>query len=269
MTYNSGRFPFTFNALQYVKPEERDYLADLLQEQGVSAEFSLVAIRRRQYWAVTLPLGAFVNEFRLAFTDYLKSINTRDALLLEARSAHGLRVRPGRVVIERQGTFFYPQHVINVLRHVAPAPAFFNALHAFLQAARVQPSLIKGRRSRNPYVPLEHRKHVGDRLARGPAWTPEEDLVLRQWFGQRTYGDAAGKHVALTDEQWKMVLERLEGRRTQGSVRARLVVLNHQLKRELSVDGYIPKNRYEEYFARVLGENPRPPRTSPLRRRRA
>lgn len=269
MAYRSGVFPYKINVLNYTHASERDYLADLLREQGVDPVFSLLALQRRQFWATTLPTGAFLNEFRVSHVDYMQNIHARDALVAEARRNLGLGVRAGRTVIEHEGNLYYHQHVIDVLRRVAPEPAFLQALHNFFVAVKTQPALIKGPRVRRPYVPLERRARVAGHLARGPAWRPEEDLVLRQWFAQRAYGPDAGKHVKLTEEQWAIVLKNLEGRRTKGSVLARIVVLNHQLKRELSVDGFIPRNRYREYFSRVLGENPRSPRTSPLRRRRA
>lgn len=269
MAYKSARYTFNFDPLNHARPEDRDYLSELFEIQQISSPFKLVALRRRQFWAVTLPIGVFQNEFREGFADYSANIAARGRMLAQARTDFGIRIPAGRVTIENGGDLFYHQHVIDVFRRVAPDPAFFNALHAFLTLAKAQPALIKGVSKKRPFVPLEKRTRRAVGLARGPAWSTAEDLVLRQWFGRRTYGDQAGKHVALSDAEWQGVLDRLDQRRSKGSVRARLVVLNHQLKRELTVDGYIPRARYEEYYSRVLGENPRAPRVAPPRRRRA
>jgi hypothetical protein len=88
--------------------------------------------------------------------------------------------------------------------------------------------------------------------------------VLRQWFGQRTVGEHAGKHVKLTPAEWERVLAQLP-RRNKNGVRNRLVELNNQLRREFFRDGFVSQARLPEYMSRVLGERPR----IPVRPRRA
>ncbi len=259
---------FRFDSLMYAHPAERDSLAALLAEQNVSPVFEIDALRRRRSWATTLPLGTFGGDFRVGIASFDNEAAARAVAIKEAVQLCRRYIAPSRRLFIWEGNEYCPALLVESLRHVVTPRWFLNALHNFLQAAEKDPTLIRGIRQR-PFVPLEQRKIAahGGRV-RGPAWTAEEDMIIRQWFGPRAYGEHAGKHVKLTDAEWAKVLERLGGNRTRCGVLARIRHLNHQLKRELTVDGYIPKTSYPTYFERVLGENPRPPRVSPVRRRR-
>ncbi len=269
MAYRSNVFTFTFQPLNHLRIDDLEPFQDLLEAQRGSTEFTLSALRRRMYWAVSLPLGVFAGDYRPSRTEFFDELAARNQLIERAAQDFNLRVPNGRGIIERGGVLYYHQHLIAILRRVHPEPAFFNALHVFLEAAQRNPTLIKGKKRERTPLPPTARPRINGRLARGLAWLPHEDLVLRQWFGPRVYGPDAGKHVALSDAEWDMVLEALGRQRTRGSVLARIIVLNQELRRELTVDGYIPKQRYAEYYQRVLGENPRPPRVAPARRTRA
>lgn len=240
-----------------------------LHRNGISSVLTLQALRRRGSWAITLPFGIFQGELRPDLASHVAEVEARTAAIATLSPFLPRYLPPARRMFVWSGDFYFPTPVVGALRHVVPQPALVRALHAFLEAAAGDPTLVKGPRRRRPFVPLEARAvaHHGG-VVRGPSWRPEEDMTLRQWFGPRAHGAAAGRHVALTEAEWSAVLARLEGRRTRSAVRARIAVLNVALKRELSVDGYVPRDRHKEYYARVLGENPRRPRLSPLRRRR-
>lgn len=267
MAYKSLTYLYQFAPLNMLKPDDGEPLRDLLEAQRGSTTFTLSALRRRMYWATTLPRGVFIGDFRTEFVTVEDDARARDQLIERAAVEHGLRFPRDRAITVHDGVTYYHQHLITILRRVHPQPAFLNALHAFLEAAQRNPRLIQGPRKRAPAPPAA-RPRVNGRIARGLSWLPHEDLVLRQWFGPRAYGPHAGKHVPLTDAEWEKVLEALGHQRTKGSVLARINVLNYELRVALTVDGYIPRQRFVEYYQRVLGENPRAPRVAPVRRSR-
>ena len=255
--------------LDFAKHEHRDNLNNLAIEQGVPLMFSLSAIRRKQNWAIELPLGCFLGDFRPGFVSFDDELKVRDGLIDRLQSADkNVRYGSGRMIIHANDRVYYHQYLIRALKDLdtLAIPSFFNAMYAFLLEAQKNPSLIKGKKQR-PFVPLEKRKAVFGHDARGPSWRPDEDTLLRQWFGQRTVGSYAGQHVPLTREEWASVIAALGHRRTEASIRQRISMLNNALRRELSVDGYIPRDKYREYFSRVLGEKPRRPRMTPSRRK--
>lgn len=271
MSYRSLVFEFEFNPIIHLAADEAQELRALLAAQNRPEVFRLKALQRRMFWSFALPTGAFVGDFRPGFIPFSEDLDARDALIRRGSEEQGLRMPSRRAItLHTDGNTYYHQHLIDILRRVHPAPAFFNALHAFVRAAQSNPQLIKGPPPRKTLlVPPTSRQRVAGRLTRGIAWQPHEDLVLRQWFARRTTGPDAGKHVVLSDVEWSYVLDRLDGLRTKGSVLARITVLNQQLRRELTVDGYIPRQRYAEYFDRVLGEHPRGPKVAPQPRRTA
>lgn len=259
----------SFNPLEYIDGEQRYNLQQLLAMQGVKTPLHLVFLRRKSDWAVALLPSVFNNDFREFTDNTTNDLAVRDAILAEIKDIYPFRSwQPGRRIIHRDGRFFYHREYIRLLRQHAPQPAFFAALYAFLNAARTQPSLIQGPKQRPQAKPPAERPLVNGRRGRGLGWTPDEDQVLRQWFGIRSVGDHAGHHASLTDAEWARVLELLGGMRTRRSVMQRIGVLNRALKREFSVDGYIPRDRVREYMARVLGERPRFPRMTPSTPRR-
>lgn len=269
MAYTSSTYTILFQPLHFAKGSYFEELELDLAAQNHSGTFKLVALRQRMNWAVTLPPGVFSNDFREPHDAAREAAAYQAACnrIPELFTASGRAMSRG--ITQRDGVTYFHQNVIAMLRRAVDRPALLEALHAFLEAAKRDPKLIKGETHRKrPIVPLAQRKRVGDRYVRGADWSQAEDLVLRQWFGQRTAGDQRGTHVTLTDVEWDLVLARLNGLRTKAAIRSRIFVLNAQLRRELSVNGFIPVDRYVEYWQRVLGESPRPPRTAPRPRRR-
>lgn len=252
-----------FTPIEYVQGDDLERLFTLFNEQKINGQFKLRARRRREYWSIQLPTGTFLDEFRPGVADYAADVAARDALIQIIRASYGVRqFRNDRAIVEVEGTLLYHQELISLFAKHAEQPAFFKAVAAFLKAAAAKPELIKGRASRGrEFVPPEERGRTLGQVRRGPGWTPEEDQVLRQWFGVRTVGDLAGQHAKLTPDEWDRVLSALGGRRTPASVRKRISILNAQLAREMSVNGVVPRDRIREYMARVLGERPWRPRT--------
>ncbi len=258
----------TFNPFVHADDADIPYLAELFSNQGVVAKFELRVHRRRGAWGITLPMGVFDNDFRASGATWEQHLASRERVHTLAQQAmpRGRRpFAPRYDVLEYEGALYYhPEALRTYARHV-DHPAFLRSIYRFLETAEQRPSLIVPPRPKAAFVPLEQRQAVYGHAARGPDWAPEEDLVLRQWFGQRTVGERAGQHVRLTDAEWEAVL-RLLPRRNKNSVRGRIVELNRRLQTEFFRDGFVGKHRLPEYMARVLGERPRIP-VRPTRRR--
>jgi hypothetical protein len=218
-------------------------------------------------WSATLPIGIFIGDFRPNAVSFETHVHRRDELVEQAVREDEHRrapVRRHQRVVERDGQLFYHLELLRFLRTRLDLPYFVDALYRFLLDAVKDPTLIIPKRPRAPFVPPEKRKeHFGLKnttSCRGPAWTPQEDAVLRRWFGRRLIGEKAGEHTMLSDSEWERVLrDELQGRRTKASVRGRLVVLNKVLLQEFLVGGYVPRDRVRDYMDRVLGEQPRLP----------
>lgn len=269
--------PYNFSPTAHLKEPDLSRLVGTLSLQGVSSVFPLHAWRRRGAWATTLPLGVFINDFRPDVTTQLAHDAARGAIYASYRAvalAHDVSPRPhdpsyGAVVVD--GQTFYHVEAIRFLRSQVADPAFLTALYFFLLDAAKTPALIAPPRPRAPYVPHAQRKQVHNlthaATCRGPGWTPEEDAVLRRWFGMHTYGEHAGRHANISPAGWQRVLDvELGGRRTQASVQARFVQLNNQLLQAFAVDGYVPITQVAAYMQQAVGIRPRLP---PIRPRRA
>jgi hypothetical protein len=269
--------PFLFSPLAHLQEPDITYLSNRFNEQGVAPVFPLYAWLRRGAWATTLPMGVFINDFRPGAVTQETHAKARDAIYVQYRTTareHGVSLRPhdpSLKAVTHDGLTFYHLEVIRFLRTQVTHPALLNALYGFLLDAGKNRALIIPKRPRTPYVPRERRKevfglkHVDS--CRGPGWTPEEDAVLRRWFGMHTSGEHEGRHASLTSAMWQRVLDvELAGRRTKQSVQNRFVLLNEQLLKEYQVDGYIPVTRIREYMQRAVGERPRVPPTRPRRK---
>ena len=80
--------------------------------------------------------------------------------------------------------------------------------------------------------------------------------MLRAWFGKHEVGEHQGRHAPLTPAQWELVLQQhLKGRRTLAHVKARISVLNRQLRHSMLVDGFLPRDRVVEFMDAALGEH--------------
>jgi hypothetical protein len=269
-------YPYTFDPLLHLDSVgEVAVLRDIFDGQGVRLPFHLHALRRKDAWATTLPLGTFKGDFRPVGTSIHEHTLERDRLLrsyIETSALHGHPLPRHQRLTERDERVFYHAEYLRLFRFQVDTPYFLTALCRFLEAAAKDTTLIIPKPGRKPYVPPERRKDVfGLRasMCRGPGWLPEEDAVLRRWLGQHTTGPHAGYHVPLTEGQWKQLLEvELQGRRTMGSVRARCVFLNKQLADRFVIDGFLPREAIRTYLSLALGEKPRLPRVQQPRVRR-
>lgn len=255
--------------LDYASPTDRPYLEDLLKEQRVNPTFQLIAKRRRAKWAISVPAGMFVNDFREGIVSYDLDMAARNECMAKVKESYGYQSwRNDRSILNDAGTVLYHHDLLDLFRRNLENPVFTNTLYAFLTAATARPALIKGARAKKPFVPPGERHALLGHYARGPAWSDAEDLVLHQWFGPRTIGPHAGQHAPLTPDEWTSVLARLGNLRSVAAIRQRITVLNLRLARELSVNGYVPRDRLRPYMQRVLGERPRRPRLDAISQRR-
>jgi hypothetical protein len=213
----------------------------------------------RHQWQLEMPLGLFANNFRPGAITWPDELAARDALFATMRPR---RFRQSDI-IEREGVTYYRKPVLEQVQAYHEQPAMIRALLAFWHAAEKDRALIKPPAPKKPHLePWERKQRFGVEC-RGPSWTPGEDAVLRQWFGRRTVGPHTGRHTYLTEHEWNVVLDALGRRRSQASVRQRLVVLNDRLRQEF-VDrryisnGFLGAKHQEEWLNRVLGERPRP-----------
>lgn len=265
------QFTFTFMPLLYLQGGLRDDFADLLAEQGVQPMFpGLRALQRRHQWVIELPRGAFVNDFRADMISEDADLAARQAFFDSLQYKYWHTTRD---VFEKDGVWYYRKTFLDRARKLITHNAVFEAAYKFVEAAEADRSIIKGTKPRRPRVSPEERIARFGKMVRGPGWSAEEDAVLRRWFSIRTYGDDAGKHARLTEEQWGYVLEGLNGLRTKSAVTQRIWYLNDQLKKRFVhegkiVDGYISTTALAEYKRLALGEHPRMPPQRPTIGRR-
>lgn len=258
-------FPYTFSPLLYIDPHERGDLEQQLADQGVSPLFSLHILRRKNAWATTLPPGAFEGDFRAGIATLAPEYARTFASARTPRITGSLGRRPFHATYkptETSGRVYHHVEAIRALRPHIARPAFLNALYAFLLRAVEYPELVVPPAPGRPFIPhADRQRHFGlkQHYCRGPAWTDAEDAVLRRWFGQRTVGEHAGRHVRLSPAMWERVLSELDNRRTRPSIRQRLSDLNKQLLTEFAVGGLVPRARLTEYMSRAIGEMPRVP----------
>ncbi len=239
----------------------------LLQERGPSGTFwpKALAKRCREYWAIAMPLGSFYGSFASTVTWAMEDA-AREALLEKVRVTEPGNYVPSHGVIRHEGLVFCPLSVLKVFRRLAPRPGIFVAAYAFLEAACVDPTMIRGQRpsAASKRVPVSERPMTldgGTRRTRTKAWSPEEDMVLRRWF---SCWPSDGKHHALDEEQWAIVLDKeLKGLRSKASVIGRMHVLNNILRWSLTKEGNfkgkLPATAMEEYVKRMLGQRVRLP----------
>jgi hypothetical protein len=253
------RYEFIFHPLGVVDGFEYELLSSFLNEQSVVPAFKLRALRRRERWAIELPPGAFTGRLEPGATSPSEDAAARERILQLIKEKTGsYNLDRSRDIISKDGHTYYRRKAIEQFRiYIRPNSLFVAAL-TFLQKAEEDPTLIRGAKPIQG-TPLKDRPIVNSRRARGPAWSAQDDYVLRKWFG--TWHD--GKHHKLTEAQWNTVLEELKGFRSKESVKRRLGELNTALKRSLMVDGYIHRDAVKAYLDGFLGERAVVPRFRP------
>jgi hypothetical protein len=268
MTKHQVHFTFSFKPMEWVDSTHFAQLNARLLEDKSPFEFTgLNAWQARHQWQLEVPLGLFANDFRPGLITPTQDLEARDTLFDQMRPKRFRQVD----ISTRDGVTYYRKPVLEQVRAYHEHPAMAHALLAFWSAAEKDRRLIKPAPPKKPLLmPWERKQRDGDAW-RGPPWTAEEDAVLRKWFGRRTIGPHAGHHTYLTKPEWDVVLDALGRRRSQASVRQRLVILNNRLRQEF-VDrkyiagGFIGARHHEEWLDRVLGERPRPLHVRPPRR---
>ncbi len=253
-------WPIVFNPLAYLSQfDQEQLLPRLLAGMGGTSFTGLTALRRRERWAMELPLGTFSGNLQPGATAVDDEVGKRCDYIEGIRSRiGGYHFRPTRHIFQYDGRWYYHIEALKVLRY-APDNELFLAAIAFLEAAQADPKLIQGPRYQRRLTPIEDRPVVDGHRARGAGWTLAEDKILAQWFGRR----ADGGHHPLTDEHWHTVLDLLNGYRTKKTIKDRLSVLNRKLKISLLVDGYIPREHMTAFRRGFLGEQFRVPNFRP------
>lgn len=251
--------PFVFNPTGLVSSYEVEATLAYLDDHGGVHSFNLIAMRRRDAWAIELPLGVFTEQYGDNKPSLPDDLAARDKLLQLMRDKGGsIPFDQTRHIVHLDGHVFYRIEPIAAFRAWAPHNPIYQAAHKLLRLALEDPKvLLKPKPRRGTKV--KDRPLVDGRRARGPSWSPREELVLKSWFGK--WPD--GKHHKLTEPQWETVLTSLDGFRSKQSVLTRLSFMNAQLKRTLMVDGYIPADRVKEYLAGFLGQRVQVPRFRP------
>lgn len=286
MTFSGARnvivYPFVIVPSSYLNGQDVEYLNRiLLKEQGVT-HFQLLAVPRERHWAITLPLGSLSGTFTdaTAAEEEAAFQKAYSGLLGRNKRLKDTLVRR-HLMFMHQGQRFFRREGIEFLAFESRHPVLFHALCAFLRfvekrepakdknglpekgrEGRIkytypQKGLIVPPRKGRPSIPVAQRaRRVDGRVARGPAWHMYEDSILRRYFGRQ----ADGSRFKLTEEWWKRLLdEDLKGMRTRVSVKARMCELNRQLKKNLMVDGLLPRSMIGKYQMECLGERVRLP----------
>lgn len=254
-------YEFVFEPLNWVSGTERARLQHMLltQRNGMEVFPGTKALRRRETWALELPLGSFVGNFDPAIATPKDDLAHRLEVTEAAKNDFGsYGFDRWRHVFRKNDVWYYKKAALLAFRGAAFPNEIFAAAFHFLLAAEKDPTLIKGPPPRR-CTPVAERPLINGRRARGPAWTSYEDTLLRNWFGRKE-GPKGLRHAPLTEPQWVMLLDRLEGLRTRQAVLDRLRLLNAALKRTMMVDGYIPQDRLQAFMNLCLGEKTYMPR---------
>lgn len=252
-------FEYTFEPLLYLSQYERDVLEHRFaaERKGVPFFEKLTAWRRKGSWAFEVPCGVFGPRFGCTREQEAQALE--DAARRGKLETGQLGFRRSQGLREFRGLLYLNESALEALRSRARIPEFITAMLHFLRAAKENPALIQGPPRETAWSPKQRERKNG-RHIRGPTWKEWEDYVLRRWFGR--WPD--GRHHKLTDQQWENILEReLKGRRTKKMVKQRMVVLNHQLKVSLMIDGVITRDGVREYMAKALGERIQVPKFRP------
>lgn len=267
----------TVTPAMYLQERQQDAIAELLAA-GLPPGLSLRFLRRRRRWMCTLPAAFYVPDGRVLTRADEKALAMH--LISQRRLVGPLRgFRPERDVEfdAEDGHVYYSEPFLrevgphSLMPHTAAGLAEFLAKAKEPTAKGQQPLIPKPKApSKQRYKPPELRVSKTGRPTRGPKWEEWEDKVLRKWFARRSYDYANSRpldkpqHMPLTDAMWDVVLRELEGRRTKANVKARITVLNRQLRKSMLVDGFLSRDDVRKFQEQALGETPvRVPRYRP------
>lgn len=263
-------FTYTFIPLLYLEGSMRTHFEETLRSAGSSTLFQgLRALQRRHQWALELPPGTFTNDYRPGSASREAEVAARDrqTALVIPKGWHTTRD-----VFSRDGVWFYRKPFLDRVRKLLEHNTILEAAYRFIIAAEADRTLIKGLKPRRPPLTAEERIARFGKMRRGPAWSREEDTVLRRWFSVRTHGERAGRHAKLSEEEWGYVLDAFNGMRTRRAILQRISYYNEKLRARYVregkiVDGYISTMAARTYLQEVLGECPRLPPQCPTYKR--
>lgn len=225
------------------------YQAQVEQEQyGIPSKFSkLPMIPGRRRWLTAMPACLLKPDALVLSAD--DESRLVDAALERRRETPLVFFKPHKEATRRSGRGFYSAAFLEQVGPFLALPATAAALAAFVRAADAGKVQV-GKVLPEPRQDISHAQ-----AGHARAWQPWEDMVLRNWFGRRPYGEHQGQHVPLTEAQWQTVLQtHLNGRRTKKQVKVRITTLNRELRVSLLVDGFLPRDKVREFQDRALGE---------------
>lgn len=233
----------------------QDWVFDAYQVQaeqelyGISSTFSkLPMIPGRRRWLTALPACLLKpDSLVVSADDESRLVNEA---LERRRETPLVFFKPHKETTRRSGRGFYSAMFLEQVGPFLALPASAAALAAFVRAVDA------GRAQARKILPEPTQDISHAQVGHARAWQPWEDMVIRNWFGRRTYGEHQGQHVPLTETQWQTVLQtHLNGRRTRKQVKVRITTLNRMLRISLLVDGFLPRDKVREFQDRSLGEH--------------
>ena len=219
---------------------------------------------RRNLWAVEAPLGTFTGFFAPGAATHASEREAMHAMLQRVKEAQGANRRfpfwPSQQIIIKNDRIYLKEPALRsfykqAAEDATPQEGMLCVLFYYLQRLTAGTVPVFPTKKK-PFIPLTDRPVIDGHRRRGPTWTAQEDDVIRRFFSRQ----ADGTRVVLTDEHWQMVLEtNLKGRRTKAMVLSRINYLNHELKKTLLVEGYLPRENVKEWQDRRYGQHDRVP----------
>jgi hypothetical protein len=203
-------------------------------------------LRGRGRWLTALPPCVFRPDLTV-FPSGIERDLVRVALAVRREARLGF-FKPSKEITVREGRGFYSTSFLREMGPLLALPATVAAFASFLHA-------VNEGRVQVGKTPQAERPPSQARQGWARRWLPQEDAVIRSWFGLRAFGEHEGRHAPLTDREWSIVLQdHLHGRRTKKQVKVRISALNRELRVSLLVDGFLPRDKVREFQDRALGE---------------
>ncbi len=203
-------------------------------------------LRGRNRWLTALPPCVFKPDLT-ALQATAEQGAVEAALNVRRESILGT-FKPLKETTVRGGRGFYSTLFLRELGPFLALPATAAAFAEFLDA--INEGHVQVGKAPQPERPPSQARQGWARR-----WSPQEDAVIRSWFGLRAFGEHEGRHAPLTDREWSVVLDQhLNGKRTKRQVKVRISTLNRELRVSLLVDGFLPRDKVREFQDRALGE---------------
>lgn len=222
--------------MNHLTAEQWATFQERLKDREAVPAFDVLLLLRKGCCSISAPSGTFLHEYD----------STVDPVVLDgADAAARVRLikaipRPRRFKLRDihvvDGVTYFRRNVLQALARTYPTNLMYLALLNFLLEVEATPAKFRPPRlskATNDFLPLAQRHKHRTLTHPRKAWTPQEDALIRAWFGRHLYGEHKGKHVPLTEAQWALFLNKLAHPRTKNTVQARMGYLNEQLFMQL------------------------------------